>query len=170
MNTCAIHNWCSFKDLLENKKERDTQWISVSFLFSHIWLLFGLSLFSTNFLSLIIWTTMFSQLLLRSTKSVKKKKSCKKLLKHSFSETPKSIYVSRSHWSCETKHRRNDDITFARHFARRLRDVRATSTRRKCKKSKNRQKTKKYVFFKFLTRVKSNTCKKWDVGSTYNLL
>jgi hypothetical protein len=121
-------------------------------------------------LSLIIWATAFSQPLLHPTKSTKKKKSRKKLLKHSFSETPKGICVSRSHWSCETKHRRNDDIAFARRFARRPRDVRVTPAQRKCKKSKNRQKTKKYVFFKFLTRVKSNTCKKWDVGSTYNPL
>jgi hypothetical protein len=100
----------------------------------------------------------------------KKKKSRKKLLKHSFSETSKGICVSRSHWSCEMKHCRNDDIVFAQHFARRLRDVHVTPARRKCKKSKNQQKTKKYVFFKFLTRVKSNTCKKWGVGSTYNPL
>jgi hypothetical protein len=50
---------------------------------------------------------------------------------------------------------------------------RATFTwhpQRKCKKSKNRQKTKKHVFFKFLTHVKSNMCKKWGVGSTYTSL
>jgi hypothetical protein len=32
------------------------------------------------------------------------------------------------------------------------------------------KKTKKRVFLKFLTRVKSNMCKKWGVGSTYTLL
>jgi hypothetical protein len=111
-------------------------------------------------LSLIIWATAFSQPLLRLTKSAKKKKSCKKLLKYSSSEIPKGICVSRRHWSYEMKHRRNDNIAFARRFARRPRDVRTTPARRKRKKSKNRQKTKKYVFFKFLTRVKSNTCKK----------
>jgi hypothetical protein len=49
-------------------------------------------------------------------------------------------------------------------------DIRTMSTRQKCKKSKNQKKTKKHVFFKFLTRVKSNMCKKWGVGSTYTLL
>jgi hypothetical protein len=112
-----------------------------------------------HLLSLIICATAFAQPLLRPTKSAKKKKTRKKFLKHPLSETSKDICDSRRHWSYETKHRRNDDIAFARHFAR-----------RKCKKSKNRQKTQKRVFFKFLTRVKSNTCKKWGVGSTYTLL
>jgi hypothetical protein len=94
----------------------------------------------------------------------------KKFLKYPLSEISKDICGSRQYWSCETKHRQNDDITFARRFARWLCDVRATPVRRKCKKSKNRQKTKKLVFFKFLTRVKLNTCKKWDVGSTYTPL
>jgi hypothetical protein len=121
-------------------------------------------------LSLIICAMAFAQLLLRPTKSAKKKKTRKKFLKYPLSETSKDICGSRRHWSCETKHHQNDDIAFARHFTRRSRDVRATPMRRKCKKSKNRQKTKKLVFFKFLTRVKSNTCKKWSVGSTYILL
>jgi hypothetical protein len=79
-----------------------------------------------QFLSLIIWTTVFSQPLLRPTKLAKKKKSRKKLLKHSFSETPKNICVSRSHWSCEMKYRQNDDIAFTQHFTRWLCYVRAT--------------------------------------------
>jgi hypothetical protein len=33
-----------------------------------------------------------------------------------------------------------------------------------------KQKNEKTHFFKFLTRVKSNTCKKWSVDSTYTLL
>jgi hypothetical protein len=37
-------------------------------------------------------------------------------------------------------------------------------------KIKNQKKTKKCVVFKFLTRVKSNMCKKWSVGSIYTLL
>jgi hypothetical protein len=50
--------------------------------------------FSLLFLSLIIWATVFSQLLLCPRRSVKKKKSHKKLLKYSFSETPKNICIS----------------------------------------------------------------------------
>jgi hypothetical protein len=42
----------------------------------------------------------------------KKKKTRKKLLKYSFSETPKGIYMSQRHWSCEMKHRQNDNIVF----------------------------------------------------------
>jgi hypothetical protein len=121
-------------------------------------------------ISLIICATALAKPLLRPTKSAKKKKTHKKFLKHPLSETSKDICGSRRYWSCETKHRRNDDIAFTRRFARWLRDVRATSARRKRKKSKNRQKTQKRVFFKFLIRVKSNTCKKWGVGSTYTPL
>jgi hypothetical protein len=111
-------------------------------------------------LSLIICATAFVQPLLRPTKSAKKKKTRKKFRKYPLNKTSKDICGSRRHWSCEMKHRQNDDIAFARRFVRRPRDVRATSAQQKCKKSKNRQKTKKLVFFKFLTRVKSNTCKK----------
>jgi hypothetical protein len=112
----------------------------------------------------------FSPAVAPADKVGKKKETRKKFLKHLLSETSKDICGSRRHWSCETKHRRNDNIAFARCFARRPRNVRATPARRKHKKSKNRQKTQKHVFFKFLTRVKSNTCKKWGVGSTYTLL
>jgi hypothetical protein len=123
-----------------------------------------------TWVSLIICATALVKPLLCLTKSAKKKKTRKKFLKHPLSETSKDICGSRRHWLCETKHRRNDDIAFVRCFARRLRDVRATSAQQKRKKSKNRQKTQKRVFFKFLIRVKSNTCKKWSVGSTYTLL
>jgi hypothetical protein len=121
-------------------------------------------------LSLIICAMVFAQPLLHSIKSAKKKKTRKKFFKYPLSETSKDICDSRRHWSCETKHRQNDDIAFARHFTRRSRNVCAMLARQKCKKSKNRQKTKKLVFFKFLTRVKSNTYKKWGVGSTYTPL
>jgi hypothetical protein len=123
-----------------------------------------------NIISLIICTTIFAQPLLRLTKLAKKKKTRKKFLKYPLSETSKDICGSRRHWSCETKHRQNDDIMLAQRFTRWLHNVHVTSAWQKRKKSKNRQKTKKLVFFKFLTRVKSNTCKKWDVGSTYTPL
>jgi hypothetical protein len=105
-----------------------------------------------------------------SYKVDKKKKFRKKLLKYSFSEISKSIYMSRRYWSCETKHHQNDNIVFIRYFMQWLRYINVTPTQSKYKKSKNWQKTKKYVFFKFLIRVKSNTYKKWDVGSIYTLL
>jgi hypothetical protein len=128
------------------------------------------SLWNNPLLSLIIYATALAKPLLYPTKSAKKKKTCKKFLKHPLSETSKDICGSRRHWSCEIKHRRNNDITFVQCFTRRPRNVCATSARRKRKKSKNRQKTQKCVFFKFLIRIKSNTCKKWGVGSTYTPL
>jgi hypothetical protein len=110
--------------------------------------------------SLIICAAAFAQPLLRSTKSAKKKKTRKKFLKYPLSETSKDICGSRRHWSCETKHCQNDNIAFARRFARRPRDGRATFARRPCDGSaKNRKinKKQKNSFFLNFLHVSNRT-------------
>jgi hypothetical protein len=74
-----------------------------------------------------------------SDKVGKKKKTHKKFLKHPLSETSKDICGSQRHWSCETKHHRNDDITFTQRFVQWLHDVRATKAQKIEKSTKNKK-------------------------------
>jgi hypothetical protein len=87
-------------------------------------------------ISLIICATVFAQLLLRSTKSAKKKKTHKKFLKHPLSETSKDICGSRRHRIRVTLR-----VTLRVMAARHLRNAHATKVQ-KIKKSTKNEKTR----------------------------